>query len=188
MAGSLLQRQESQVLCVVAGWHLANFETHLMGPWNYPTFPHSWHLPTASTDTTGVSARDWGRGAAHADEAIKTVGARDNAQADHRRDTGEASAWYSGDQDSECASHSGSMGCSPWHPSFLHWAFRDRRQCSHTPQFRVLNSCGNQVLWNWMGSKNIHDLRSTAGKFLDNKHHVPKMLRSSRNQLTMEIN
>lgn len=98
MAGSLLQRQESQVLCVVAGWHLAHFETHLMGPRNYPTFPHSWHLPTVSTDTTGVFARDWGRGAAHADEAIKTVGARDNAQADHRRDTGEASAWYSGDQ------------------------------------------------------------------------------------------
>lgn len=98
MAGSLLQRQESQVLCVVAGWHLAHFETHLIGPRNYPTFPHSWHLPTASTDTTGVSARDWGRGAAHADEAIKTVGARDSAQADHRRHTGEASAWYSGDQ------------------------------------------------------------------------------------------
>lgn len=90
VAGSLLQRQESQVLCVVAGWHLAHFETHLMRPRNYPTFPHSWHLPTASTDTTGVSASDWGRGAAHTDETIKIVGARDSAhsgssQERHRR-------------------------------------------------------------------------------------------------------
>lgn len=191
MAGSLLQSQESQVLCVVAGWHLAHFETHLMGPRNYPTFPHSWHLPTASTDTTGVFARDWGRGAAHADEAIKTVGARDScsswSQERHRR--------------SQCLVQWGPAGTKTPSvpPTQEAWdALRgtpasytepsETEGNAHTPQFRVLNSSGNQVLRNWMGSKNIHDLRSTAGKFLDNKHHVPKILRSSHNQLAMEIN
>lgn len=59
--------------------------------------------PPASTDTTGVSAREWGKGVPYRQMRPSRQWERETALRliPGETDTGEASAWYSQDQDSE---------------------------------------------------------------------------------------
>lgn len=82
------------------------------------------------------------------------MGARDSAQADHRRHTGEASAWYSGDQRGPAGTKTQSVPPTQEARDALRGTPASYTEPSetegnaHAPQFRVLNSSGNQVLRN----------------------------------------